>query len=344
VFDAFGVGKDPALSFLADALDPAKAVGRLRECLLAARGWNADLLEIRLTRLKPGRRAVVEYDLRIEGEGASSAPVTLLGKTRAKGIRQESVRVLLDLRNAGFRIGSEDGFSVPEPVGVIPEFRMWLQRKVPGVSAARLLPEADGPSLAARIAEAIHKVHRAGVPAPRRHTMGDEIAILRDRLDRVAGTHPAWKGRLSRLLSSCERIGAALPEPETKGIHRDFYPDQVIVDGERVFLVDFDDYCVGDPGLDAGNFTAHLTEQALRTLGDPDALRDREEAFRDRFFRLAGGRHREAADAYALLTLARHVYLSTLFPDRRPFTERILDLCERRAAGNKRGRRAIFTE
>ena len=279
---------------------------------------------------------MVEYDLRIDGEGASSAPITLLGKARAKGIRQESFRVLLDLRNAGFGPESEDGISVPEPVGVIPEFRMWLQRKVPGVPATHLLPGEGGPALAARIAQAIHKVHRAGVPASRRHTMGDEIAILRDRLDRVAVTRPAWKVRLARLMSSCERIGAALPEPEVKGIHRDFYPDQVIVDGERLFLVDFDDHCEGDPGLDAGNFTAHLTEQALRTLGDPEALRDREEAFRDRFFRLAGGRHRAAADAYALLTLARHIYLSTLFPDRRPFTEMILDLCEHRT-GRRRG-------
>jgi len=288
-------------------------------------------LGIRVTRLKAGRRAVVEYDLRIDGGGPPSGRITLLGKVRAKGIRRESFRVLSDLETAGFGLDSGDGISVPEPVGVIPEFRMWLQRKVPGVPVPRLFSGTGGPAIAARIAEAIHKVHQAGVPASRRHTMGDEIAILRDRLGRVELAHPAWKARLARLLSSCERIGAALPEPEIKGIHRDFHPDQVIVDGERLFLVDFDDYCEGDPGLDAGNFTAHLTELALRTLGDPEALLDREEAFRDRFFRLAGGRHRAAADAYEVLTLARHVYLSTQYPDRRPFTERILDLCESRA-------------
>ncbi|MBI5904812.1 MAG: aminoglycoside phosphotransferase family protein [Deltaproteobacteria bacterium] len=335
VSDTYGVGKDPALSFLSDAIDPAIAGSRLRECLRAARGWDPELLGIRVARLKPGRRAVVEYDIRIGGERSASEKITLLGKARAKGIRQESIRVQLDLRNAGFGSGSEDAVFVPEPVGVIPEFRMWLQRKVPGVSAARLLPGADGPALADRIAGAIHKVHRAGVPAHRRHTMGDELAILKGCLERVAEMRPAWKARLQRLLSSCGRIGAAVPGPEAKGIHRDFHPDQVIVDGERLFLVDFDDYCEGDPGVDAGNFTAHLTELALRTMGDPDALRDREETFRDRFFRLSGARHREAADAYALLTLARHIHISTLFPDRRLFTERILDLCELRAAGEK---------
>jgi hypothetical protein len=330
VIDTCGVGKDPALSFLAEALDPVKAGERLRACLLPARGWDPVLVGIRVTRLKAGRRAVVEYDLRIDGGSPPSGRITLLGKVRAKGIRRESFRVPSDLVKAGFGPDSGDGISVPEPVGIIPEFRMWLQRKVPGVPAPRLLSGTGGPAIAARIAEAIHKVHQAGVPASRRHTMRDEIAILRDRLGSVALAHPAWKARLARLLSSCERIGAALPEPEVKGIHRDFHPDQVIVDGERLFLVDFDDYCKGDPGLDAGNFTAHLTEMAVRTAEDPGALRDLEEAFRDRFFRLAGERHRAATDAYEVLTLARHVYLSTQFPDRRPFTERILDLCERR--------------
>jgi hypothetical protein len=248
VIDTCGVGKDPALSFLAEALDPVKAGERLRACLLPARGWDPVLVGIRVTRLKAGRRAVVEYDLRIDGGSPPSGRITLLGKVRAKGIRRESFRVPSDLVKAGFGPDSGDGISVPEPVGIIPEFRMWLQRKVPGVPAPRLLSGTGGPAIAARIAEAIHKVHQAGVPASRRHTMRDEIAILRDRLGSVALAHPAWKARLARLLSSCERIGAALPEPEVKGIHRDFHPDQVIVDGERLFLVDFDDYCEGDPG------------------------------------------------------------------------------------------------
>ena len=33
-------------------------------------------------------------------------------------------------------------------------------------------------------------------------------------------------------------------------IHRDFYPDQVLVDGARVYLLDLDLYSLGEPPLD----------------------------------------------------------------------------------------------
>jgi aminoglycoside phosphotransferase (APT) family kinase protein len=115
-----------------------------------------------------------------------------------------------------------------------------------------------------------------------------------------------------------------------RGIHRDFYPDQVLVDGNRLYLLDFDLYARGDPALDIGNCIGHITEQAVRTRGDPQAFADREAALADRFVELAGEQTRPAVRAYALLTLARHVQLSAQRVERQPFTERLLELCEER--------------
>ena len=52
---------------------------------------------------------------------------------------------------------------------------------------------------------------------------------------------------------------------------------RIVGDG-RLYLLDFDLYCLGDPALDAGNFIAHVTEQSLRELGDATALAPVEEA------------------------------------------------------------------
>jgi hypothetical protein len=73
-----------------------------------------------------------------------------------------------------------------------------------------------------------------------------------------------------------------------------------------------------------------VAELAVRMCGGPDGLADRERAFEDRFVELAGERRRPAVRAYALLTLARHVAISAQFADRRPFTERLLEVCEDR--------------
>jgi hypothetical protein len=41
-------------------------------------------------------------------------------------------------------------------------------------------------------------------------------------------------------------FGAAMPEPNLRGIHRDFYADHVIVDGSELYLLDFDLYGYGE--------------------------------------------------------------------------------------------------
>jgi aminoglycoside phosphotransferase (APT) family kinase protein len=193
-----------------------------------------------------------------------------------------------------------------------------------------LLSAEDGPALARRLAEAAHKLHRAGVAPPRRHRLANELAILRDRLLKVAEKRPDWRARMKRLLASCERLANGTPSCVPCGIHRDFYPDQVLVAGDRLYLLDLDLYSAGDPALDIGNFRAHLIEQSLRQFGRPDALAEVEAALIERYLSLAGNVQLEAIEAYTTLSLARHIYISMQFADRCRHTETILDLCEER--------------
>ncbi len=67
----------------------------------------------------------------------------------------------------------------------------------------------------------------------------------------------------------------------------------------------------------------------MRVFGDPRRLRDEWRTLEARFLELAGEALRPAVDAYARLTLARHVHISTVLAKRRRFTERLLELAER---------------
>jgi thiamine kinase-like enzyme len=207
---------------------------------------------------------------------------------------------------------------------------MWLQCKVPGQVASQLLASADGVALARRIAEAAHKLHQAGVPTTKHHTIADELRILEECLVRVGQGEPRLNRRLESVLEACQRLAANSPSLPACGSHRDFYADQVIVSAPQLYLIDFDLYCHADPGLDIGNFLGHVTEQSLREYGDPESLRDVEQAMEERYIELAGEKVRPAVRTYALLTLARHIYLSTRCPERRRWTESLLDLCEQR--------------
>jgi hypothetical protein len=229
---------------------------------------------------------------------------------------------------------------VPEPVGVVPEFHMWLQRKIAGMSAFEALATTDGAALAARLADAIHKLHRADVPTDRLHTAEAELAALESLFDELAAAQPQWSRRLTRLIDACRQLLGEMPDPPLVGIHRDFYPDQVLVAGKSLYMLDLDLYCAGDPALDAGNFLGHLTEFCLRSFDDERAWADRERTFEDRFIELTGAHCRQAVQAYHTVTLARHIALSQRFLDRRHCTERLLDLCERRLGLGTSGRSA----
>lgn len=332
VCDPFGVTTDTKMPFLALALDPLEALSRLQHALKTVNTEQCDiyLRAIRVVRHKPGRRCLIEYDTVLERSEAPPEALVLIGKVRARGFDETSYRLNNSLMLEGFGPDCDDAVMIPEPVGEIPELRMWLQRKVPGTVSTKLLANPGGVRVARRIADAIHKLHTAGVATRRRHTMADELRILHERLQLVMQARPQWRARLQRLLASCERLGASIDISRTCGIHRDFYPDQVLINDGSLYLLDLDLYCQGDPALDIGNFIGHLTEQALREFDDPAALSESEAAIEERFLALNDDQKQSNVQAYSTLTLARHIYISTQFSDRQLFTERLVDLCERR--------------
>ncbi len=320
------------MPFLGKAIDPSEVQHHLRAYFSSLKSENGQIsLEaIQVKRYKPQRRCLIEYDLKMERSGFPSKEITLVGKARGKKPDKSTYKILKSLHNKGFGADSQDKIYVPKPIGIISEFNMLLQQKVSGDSATKLITEEGGVALARRIAESAYKLHQTRIPVRRRHTIQDELNILHERLSIVAKMKSDWRKRLKILLDACDLLGATIPESELCGIHRDFYPDQIIVDGPKLYIVDFDLYCEGDPGLDIGNFLGHLKEQSLRIFNDPDAMADREEALEERFVDLCGEHIRASIRAYITLTLVRHIYLSTQFSDRRQFTETLLELCEQR--------------
>ena len=324
-------GFDPAMPLLAAALDGDRARAVISAALHRWRRDLADveLREVRLVRHKPGRRALIEYQVSFTGADGTEL-LTLLGKMRAKGLDRRTPALMTQLRRAVFAADSADGASVPEVIGDVPELAFWLQRKVPGRSLADWPAGDEGIRLARRVAEAAAKLHRAAVPTTRRHTVDDELRILRERFDLLATQRPALGGRLSALFAACMELGGSLRFRPTSGTHRDFHPAQVLADGDRLWLLDFDLFCAGDPALDLGNFLGHLTERAVRDPACAKALAKIGRALESRFLELAGEDSRAAVQIWETLTLARHVSISAQFSERRPFTETLLALCETR--------------
>ncbi len=331
VSDPGGAIGDPAMPMLRSALQPAYIAQRLHEILGPAPGiGRLELQTIRVRRHKPGRRCLIEYQLKHSNEDGSATTLSLLGKIRAKGLDRRSYDIQNALWREAFSPQADDRIGVPQPLGVLPELAMWLQCRVEGVPAMQRLTDPNGAELAERIAGAIHKLQCAGPPAPRRHGMADELRILHRQLTPVAEANPSWAKRIQRVLAASERLGASLPDSVFRPSHRDCYADNVMVNGNWVYLVDLDLYCMADPALDIGNFIGHVTEFALRSSGRSDALAHLEQALEAGYVDRAGEAMRAAVRVYATLTLVRHIAISQRIPERRAWTPGLLQLCEHR--------------
>lgn len=241
-----------------------------------------------LFRLKEGRRAVIRYD----------GPRPMIGKLRFRGPDRTTPALHAALREAGL--------PVPAPVAEYPAAHLWVQEAVAGTPPTTAADfAASGASLA--------MLHAARVPAPRDWSMADEIAVLERALDGIAPD--LARGLAARVL--------ALPEAEPTGIHRDFYPDQVLIKDGTAWLLDLDLYAWGDPAIDIANFLAHLDEAALRAQREPSPK------MADAF--LAGyARHLPLPDperiaALRELSLARHLRICQRFDDRRHESPLILN-------------------
>lgn len=315
---------DEKMPFLVDAVDLLRVEECFRECLAIAKSCRVQ--NIRVIRHKLGRRCLIEYEL-INDAGEI---IPLIGKVRAKGTDFHSYELQKSLWEGGFADDSVDGISVPEPVGIVPQWQMWLQRKVEGKIVTQFLSPKSSIEQAKLIAEAAHKLHQANIIPHRSYTMSDELRILYERIPLVMQQYPQWQERLERVLAASDKLGQNTPEPKRCGIHRDFYPDQVIVNNSRLYLLDLDLYCQGNPALDIGNFIAHIQEYSLRTFGNAQLLQEYENALTARFIELNSDEFMSAIQSYTTLTFVRHIHISTQFPERRPFTEALLNLCEQR--------------
>ena len=80
--------------------------------------------------------------------------------------------------------------------------------------------------------------------------------------------HPALTGTLTDAFATVHARLSRCQDFQPCILHRDYHEKQVLIDGDRTVLIDFDTLCRGDPALDVGNFLAHLRLAALQTVSD----------------------------------------------------------------------------
>jgi tRNA A-37 threonylcarbamoyl transferase component Bud32 len=274
---------------------------------------------VETVRYKPERR----YVCRLSSEGDAAVALKFFRRrdyTSAKDNASKlKPRQLLDLAEW---IGSSDRHHVA------------ALRWVPGQLLRDVVREtASDLSSVVRTGHALAEFHAQDVSLYRRDN-AHVIAELRASAETLESLLPNRAARISRFV---DRLSSRLAstQPGDATIHGDFYEKQVMLDSDRVVILDLDTAARGNPLVDLGVFVAHLERDAL--LGSLDTTRAAEarEALIEGYWREARSKApvgMRLHTAVALLRLSSYPFRAR-HPEWPEMVERILDRAEAMEAG-----------
>jgi aminoglycoside phosphotransferase (APT) family kinase protein len=199
----------------------------------------------------------------------------LYGKVGNDGAGERTPAIVAGLRErlSGAR------FALPECLGFHDGLQLVALTEIPGVpQVAQLLrarlrgePEPAGGLTLEGAVDACGQIgaalHGSGLELGAARPFEGELARLRAELAPVRRLTPELGERLSGWIELAERqgrAGAALPVCQS---HGDFTYTQLIFDGPRSGLVDFDTFCQAEPAMDIGHFLAYLSFAEVKARG-----------------------------------------------------------------------------
>lgn len=304
---------DTALPHLADALDTDGAAALLRQQAgLTLTGPPA------LYRHKTGKRALIRYAC--QADDGTARP--LLGKMRSAGRDVKTPALHNALRAAGLDEAGPVG--IPRVIDLTNHWKMWFMEEVPG-TCLRDLQDDTQTNAFTRTGAALAHLHGCGVAPDKSWTHAQELHVLTTALGNAGTALPSRQPQLQALVAQARHLLATLPAENPTCIHRDFYPDQVIVDTDHIWFVDLDLVALGDPAIDVGNFLAHLAEYAIRTTGSVRASQRLEAAFLRGYHSVAPDLCPDRIRVLRTISLLRHIHISQWFEDRKHTAEPLLE-------------------
>ena len=240
--------------------------------------------DIKVLKYKPGRRCVLAYTL--DGRTRKDRrPIRhiLIGKL----FRDERGRRLHRLQHYlwqnEFGPQADDDIHVPRSLAYVPEMRMQVQEQAPGATINELVARTGIDMAVRRAAAGLAKLHNMTIATPphngdepfsmRTYLLDDERQSLARFREQLTQIRPGDVARIDNLYAILRNWADRLPPMNAPSpVHRDFYYSQVLIDGRRLTLIDFDLFALGDPAIDVANFVAHLHFLGLDRLNCLGAL------------------------------------------------------------------------
>ncbi len=152
---------------------------------------------------------------------------------------------------------------VARPLGYDAVSHTLFQSRVPGIPLDQVVRPDELIGHSARVGISLAALHGSGFALDWQRTTGSEAEILSSNAKAAARVHGGTAQQLLRVVACLIAIVPTLPLETTTITHGDFAPTQVMVDGYKLALIDFDRVSMGAPSADIGSFLGRLEKLAM---------------------------------------------------------------------------------
>lgn len=258
------------------------------------------------------------------------------GKTSFDDRGADTFRAMQALQESeAHRLGR---LGMARPLIYQPAHRLLWQEGVPGATVESLLLDGiSAPRLLWRLGAAVAELHRIRLPGLRELPAAEILSTLHGRTRMLAQAIPQLAGRLRKLSRTLTESAAVVMALGDASLHGDLHLNNVLADGQDLYLVDFDSLGQGPAAIELGSFIAALQYRAaMRRMSDLDArvsaecfLRAYESVSRSHLRRREIAWHAAAALIYERMSRC----LTALKPGRFELMNDLLDRAELLCAG-----------
>lgn len=286
---------DPALPHLAAFLDPRRVRAELRQ-LLADDDTRDTAVHTTVVRHEPESHCTARFTLTLHG-----AERAVYGKCYAGDEWQAAAAAMRRLHAAS---AAATAFAIALPLGASPALHATWQAEAAGQPLRDQLAGACAGVWLGRVAGGIERLQRL---SPGRAPVLGPREILARTVKQCGKLQRADASLADVLRPALARLAGASPEPAPAVlVHGDLHADQLLCDGNRLVLFDFDNLCAASPAFDAADFASQLlTDDGFAPRRRRELAHTLVQAFHARFGAAAQA---EAFDWHLRALLLRKAY------------------------------------
>ncbi len=250
---------DSKLTTLEKAFSPAYMLKFFQEKLPREVTRNADILDCKIQVLgyRLEKRCTLLYELKLKTTSGKPKTLRLIGKIYSEKKSKKVWEIMTKLgesqlfqQNKNVKIQSLILFS--------PELNALFLEYNPGKSLYHTKNSRSYLTAIRQVPKVLEQLQESHINLETKYTLTDELELV-DKSHRYLRLFlPEAREKADLILQKIEVDSEKLQNSALLPAHRDFYDKQVLVDGNKLTVIDWDTFAMADPALDFGNFAAHL--------------------------------------------------------------------------------------